>query len=275
MSDGTDASISVADRYRVIAEEHRYASDRRDRIVRGYCFVVAALAVAFTWLQTQSRPLGWIVTLVAVAVTLLMWMADTRNRAGIDATRGAGTAIEEDPAAGVPEEQRFFSRLGGKSWLTRHLLDHSRAIDCFALVALVALGAATLYLWRNDGVLPTQALPTVGAVTCDPHDSPQVRSVLFFGLAKPQGHVSESEWQAFLRDVVTPRFPQGLTVWRADGQWRAPDGKIVREASRVLELIHADTPEARRAISTVADHYRRAFDQQSVMRVRTLVCASL
>jgi hypothetical protein len=35
---------------------------------------------------------------------------------------------------------------------------------------------------------------------------------LYFGLNTPQGAVSESEWESFLAEIVTPRFPSGLTV---------------------------------------------------------------
>ena len=42
---------------------------------------------------------------------------------------------------------------------------------------------------------------------------------LYFGLAKGDGSlVSEAEWDAFLADTVTPRFPDGLTVYDARGQ---------------------------------------------------------
>src|SRR5262249_11578696 len=49
---------------------------------------------------------------------------------------------------------------------------------------------------------------------------------IFFGRAIPGGgSVSEEEWATFLAEVVTPRFPDGLTVWRAEGQWTDPRGQ--------------------------------------------------
>ena len=39
----------------------------------------------------------------------------------------------------------------------------------------------------------------------------QLRTTLYFGLARPKGSVTELEWQIFLRDQVTSRFPEGLT----------------------------------------------------------------
>ena len=43
------------------------------------------------------------------------------------------------------------------------------------------------------------------------------------------GEVSEEEWLAFLADTVTPRFPDGLTVLDAAGQWR--DGTPARSSA--------------------------------------------
>jgi hypothetical protein len=38
--------------------------------------------------------------------------------------------------------------------------------------------------------------------------------------------VTDSAWAAFLRDVVTPAFPKGLTVWEASGQWQDTTGVL-------------------------------------------------
>ena len=67
---------------------------------------------------------------------------------------------------------------------------------------------------------------------------PWARSELFFGTAKPDGSaVTEVEWTAFLADEVTTRFPDGLTVLDAAGQWRGEDGAVVRERSKQLILL--------------------------------------
>jgi hypothetical protein len=92
---------------------------------------------------------------------------------------------------------------------------------------------------------------------------------LYFGRSIPGGGtVSDAEWAAFLREVVTPRFPAGLTVLRGEGQWRDSTGAIVREASFVLELFHPPSAEADAALDEIAAEYKRRFRQESVMRVR-------
>ena len=103
--------------------------------------------------------------------------------------------------------------------------------------------------------------------------SPQVRTTLYFGLSRAKGPaVSELEWQLFLRDEVTKRFPEGLTVWEAMGQWRTPSGSIDREQSKVLLLVHADNAAARQSVQALIDSYRKTFDQQSVLWERARVC---
>lgn len=104
--------------------------------------------------------------------------------------------------------------------------------------------------------------------------SAQLRTTLYFGLARPKGSVSELEWQVFLRDEVTARFPEGLTVWDADGQWRSPSGAIAHENSKVLLLVHPDTAVARAAVQTVIERYRKTFEQESVLWETARVCVA-
>jgi hypothetical protein len=111
----------------------------------------------------------------------------------------------------------------------------------------------------------------------DPQCGPataQVRTTLYFGLSKQKGSVSELEWQTFLRDEVTARFPSGLTTWEADGQWRGSDGTIGHERSKVLLLVHPDTSEARTALQQVIERYRKGFQQESVLWETARVCAA-
>jgi hypothetical protein len=86
--------------------------------------------------------------------------------------------------------------------------------------------------------------------------------------------VSDSAWTVFVREIITPTFPEGATVWDAAGQWRAPDGTVVRERSFVVELLHLVTPDVERRVQTVMGEYKRRFAQQSVLRMVTDVRAS-
>jgi hypothetical protein len=105
--------------------------------------------------------------------------------------------------------------------------------------------------------------------------SPQLRTTLYFGGARPNGSVSELEWQIFLRDEVTTRFPNGMTVWDAEGQWRGSEGKIGHERTKVLLLVHPDTDQARQSIRAVIEKYRKTFEQESVLWETSQVCAAM
>lgn len=96
-----------------------------------------------------------------------------------------------------------------------------------------------------------------------------VRTELFFGTAKPDGEVTPEEFQIFLDDVVTPLFPDGLTVVKADGQFKGADGITIKEDSFVLILLYP--LENRRAgsanIESIRTEYRKQHQQESVLRV--------
>ena len=81
--------------------------------------------------------------------------------------------------------------------------------------------------------------------------------------------VSDSAWNGFVRAVLTPAFPEGATVWDAAGQWRAPNGELVRERSFVVELVHLVTPDVEARVQRVMADYKRIFAQQAVLRLVT------
>ena len=109
---------------------------------------------------------------------------------------------------------------------------------------------------------------------CAAHLEPAVNELIYFGTATPEGVVSPEAWSGFLRDVVTPRFPRGLTTWDASGQWRANDGTLTREASHVLNLVHPDDAASESAIRTLIGEYKTQFRQEAVLRVTTNTCTS-
>jgi Protein of unknown function (DUF3574) len=109
---------------------------------------------------------------------------------------------------------------------------------------------------------------------CGATSASQIRTTLYFGRTRPKGSVSELEWQMFLRDEVTRRFPEGLTVWEAEGQWRTAAGSIDHEQSKVLLLVHSDTTAARQSVQAVIEAYRKTFEQQSVLWESARVCVA-
>ena len=127
-----------------------------------------------------------------------------------------------------------------------------------ALVAwLLALAACA---GSRDGAAPSS----------EPAGRTMVADRLVFGRAIPDGgSVSEEDWRVFLEEVVTPKFPDGLTVWRAEGQWTDPGGVLVEEPVLVIEIVHPASATADSAMASIAEEYRRRFRQDAVLRVTT------
>jgi len=113
-----------------------------------------------------------------------------------------------------------------------------------------------------------------GQQTCSSGQRAMVSETLYFGTAKPDGMVTEEDWQAFLNDSVTPRFPQGLSVWRASGQWKSDAGPVVRESSYVLNIVHPDNAATEAALNEVVNTYKTKFHQEAVLRVQSAACIS-
>ena len=111
-------------------------------------------------------------------------------------------------------------------------------------------------------------------LSCGPGEQLRVLDTLYFGTHSQRGAVTADEWRKFLDTTVTPRFPQGLTVAQASGQWRGADGTIVRESTYVLSLIHPDGAPSEAAIAEIVASYKSAFEQESVLRSRAETCAS-
>jgi hypothetical protein len=74
-------------------------------------------------------------------------------------------------------------------------------------------------------------------------------------------------------EVVTPRFPDGLSVLNAEGQHRDPSGRIGRERTKLLVVVVFDAPAHQAKVSEVADAYVKRFGQRGVFRVERAVCA--
>lgn len=103
---------------------------------------------------------------------------------------------------------------------------------------------------------------------------PSVRTELYFGSARAAtAAVSDAQWQAFVDERVTRRFPEGFTVLPAEGQFRAVDGQIRRERAHVLVLVHPRDALSERGIEDLRREYRQLFEQTSVLRVDSAVLA--
>lgn len=98
---------------------------------------------------------------------------------------------------------------------------------------------------------------------------------LFFGRSQGAGQaVTDAAWREFLAEEITPRFPDGLTVLDAAGQWRDASGTIVRERSRVVLVLAEPGAAGMQHTREIAQAYRRTFGQESVLRTISTACVS-
>jgi NADPH-dependent 2,4-dienoyl-CoA reductase/sulfur reductase-like enzyme len=118
------------------------------------------------------------------------------------------------------------------------------------------------------------APPPAPVAACSVGDTAMVRDIVYFGRNRPGGGVvSDEEWRRFLDEVMTPRFPSGLTVVEATGQWRGESGVVEQERSEIVTLLHDGGQAARQSVAEVAAEYKRRFRQEAVLRERMSTCA--
>ena len=98
---------------------------------------------------------------------------------------------------------------------------------------------------------------------------------LFMGRSDQQGEVvDDAAWEAFLNDTVTPRFPDGLTVLDAQGQWRNAEGRILSERSKLLVILTPPDSDGPRLLDEISAEYERRFNQESVLQVVSEACVA-
>ncbi len=122
----------------------------------------------------------------------------------------------------------------------------------------------------------TKCFGEVAAPSCEQIDGkPMLLADLFLGRdIAGRDRVSDAQWSDFLRREVAPRFPGGMTVLAASGQWRdTKTGRTTREPSFLVRIAVADTPEALSKLTEIRTAYMRRFHQQSVGLTLTTTCA--
>jgi hypothetical protein len=141
-----------------------------------------------------------------------------------------------------------------------------------ALVAFTSTGPVSF------ADAPAPATAALKGDAARPAAAHWLRSELYFG-ASPvgitDGGVAEMRWRAFLDKEVTPRFPDGLTVFDAFGQWRdRGSSNTERLWTKVLVILYEDTPAHRDAIDAIRVAWKTSTHDQSVLLATTSVDVS-
>jgi hypothetical protein len=87
--------------------------------------------------------------------------------------------------------------------------------------------------------------------------------------------VNEGDWSRFVDREIISRFPKGLTVFNAAGQWRdQASNKIMREPSKVVQIVLPGQVEDIARLNEIVEAYKRRFRQQSVGMIVRPACVS-
>jgi Protein of unknown function (DUF3574) len=145
-------------------------------------------------------------------------------------------------------------------------------LGLFAVRSLGFLLAGFILLIAVAAEARAQA-PTL---SCHGEQKPKVVAELMFGrdIGDRIG-VSERAWERFVAREITPRFPDGLTIIDASGQWRNPaSGRLAREPSKLVTIVLPGNDDDEARLDAVVSAYKQQFHQRSVGLVVQPACTS-
>jgi hypothetical protein len=98
------------------------------------------------------------------------------------------------------------------------------------------------------------------SIVCRSGKPQQVAELMFGRKIGDRIGVSDSAWARFVDREITPRFPDGLTVIDARGQWRDPDrNRIVREPSKLVQIVLPGNEEDQQRLDEIAAALQSPF----------------
>jgi Protein of unknown function (DUF3574) len=103
----------------------------------------------------------------------------------------------------------------------------------------------------------------------------QVAELMFGRNIGSRVGVNEGDWSRFVDREIISRFPKGLTVFNAAGQWRdQASNRIIREPSKVVQIVLPGQVEDIARLNEIVEAYKRRFRQQSVGMIVRPACVS-
>lgn len=140
---------------------------------------------------------------------------------------------------------------------------------------------------RTTGVLATVAALAVCAFIlscssqaqtnpCPEGTEPYTEYRLFFGRGNADNPraVSDEAWSEFLEDTITVRFPNGLTVLDAYGQYTDSTSTLIKEDTKVLIILVSPDADSAPRIDSIIEEYKKRFTQEGVLRQVINTCIS-
>lgn len=135
------------------------------------------------------------------------------------------------------------------------------------LAAVLALGGCVSLPGRGPAAL---AAPNGRCAVGEP----MIETLLFLGMARPNGQVGEDEFARFIEAEVSPRWKEGYTILEGQGLWYSEQRQITeREPSRVLVRFHDGSLDESAGIEAIRAAYVQTFTQDAVLRTDRMACA--
>jgi Protein of unknown function (DUF3574) len=107
-------------------------------------------------------------------------------------------------------------------------------------------------------------------ISCTAPTKVMARVDLVFGGDK----VTSGAFGQFLAREVTPRFPDGLSLFEGYGQWRGAAKFISHERSRLLVIYYQPNVVSDHKIEAIRSAYKKRFGQKSVLRADSNACVA-
>jgi hypothetical protein len=124
-------------------------------------------------------------------------------------------------------------------------------------------------------VLALAGSASAQSIACRSGKPQQVAELMFGRKIGDRVGVSAAQWARFVDREITPRFPDGLTVFDTRGQWRNGErNRIVREPSKIVQIVLPGNAEDETRLGEIAAAYKTRFRQQSVGIVLRAACVA-
>ena len=96
------------------------------------------------------------------------------------------------------------------------------------------------------------------------------RYEMCFGLSADSGRtrISDQQWQQFRDEEIVKRFPDGFTVYPANGYWQS-GAETYTEPSEILMVVAPDTKDTEKKLDAIAQSYAQRFRQKAVLQIKS------
>ena len=139
---------------------------------------------------------------------------------------------------------------------------------------IVQMAWVVLALSLVAGAYDTARRPEPATATVPP-PAEWVKTEIYFGCDLPGGQqISQWAWADFMDKVLTRHFPKGLTVYEAYGQMQHADGRIEKQSTWVVAVLHPRGPAIDQAIQEIIDAFRKQFNKAQVVHVTAPVISA-